>query len=98
MLTVEQQDILTKHRAKVLWCVHVLGPDELHAMPDYATAEKNVADLIAALYTPRTAGLDVLCLPIVAPWPWTAEAHREELKKRAWEPAEHSSGDTGAKS
>ncbi len=79
------QEAIDKHRAKVLWCVHVLGPDDLHAMPDYATAEKNVADLIAALM-PKSAELDVLCLPIVAVWPWSKEAHREGLKRKAWEP------------
>jgi hypothetical protein len=84
-MTVQEE--IDKQRAKVLWCTHVLGPDEVHAMPDYATAEQNVAELAMALYTPRTAALDVLCLPIVAVWPHSERAHREDLKRKSWLPS-----------
>lgn len=80
-MTGEVQAALTRDRAKILWCVHVLGPDELHAMPSYDAAEQNVRDLIATLYTPKMIALDVMCLPIVAPWPYSADAHRAEVAK-----------------
>jgi hypothetical protein len=81
-------EVIEKQRAMVLWCTHVLGPDEVHAMPSYAVAEKNVTELVAALYTPRTTAVhDILCLPIVAPWPHSAGAHSEDLKRQAWLPS-----------
>jgi hypothetical protein len=86
-MSFDPTDMLAAQRAKVRWCVRVLGPDEVHAMPSHDVAEKNVADLVAALFNERTASLDVLCLPVVAVWPWGEAAHREDLKRRAWEPA-----------
>jgi hypothetical protein len=83
----DPKDMLAAQRAKILWCVHVLGPDDMHAMPSYDVAAKNVNELITALFTERTATLDVLCLPVVAVWPYSSEAHREDLKRRAWAPA-----------
>ena len=77
----DPKEMLAAQRAKVLWCVHVLGPDDLLAMPSYDAAERHAAELIAALYTERTAKLDVLCLPIVATWPGSAETHRMALKE-----------------
>lgn len=85
-MSFDPKDMLTGQRAKVRWCVHVLGPDEVHAMPSYDVAAKNVDDLIVALFTERTAALDVLCLPVVAVWPHSDASHREDLKRRAWEP------------
>lgn len=83
-MSFDPKEMLAAQRAKILWCTHVLGPDDVHAMPDYETAAKNVEGLIAALFTERSAKLDVLCLPIVAPWPHSPEAHREDLKRKAW--------------
>lgn len=74
------KEILEAQRAKILWCVHVLGPDELHAMPNYEVAEQHAAKLIEAIYNERTAALDVLCLPIVAPWPHSAKTHAKALE------------------
>ena len=76
----DTKDMLAAQRDKILWCVRVLGPDELHAMPSYDVAEQNVAELVAVLFTERTAALDVLCLPVVAAWPYSPKAHREDLK------------------
>lgn len=70
---------LTKARAKILWCVHVLGPDELIAKESYAAAEKHATELSDYMHGPDVPDLDVLCLPIVAMWPWGADAHRDAL-------------------
>jgi hypothetical protein len=86
-MAFDPKEMLAAQRAKILWCVHVLGPDEVHAMPDYETAAKNAEDLIACLFTEHTAKLDVLCLPIVTMWPHSAKAHAEDLKREAWKPA-----------
>jgi hypothetical protein len=80
-MSFDPKEMLAAQRAKLLWCVHVLGPDDLHAMPSYEAAEKNVEELIAALFTERTAKLDVLCLPIVAHWPYGAKSHAEALAR-----------------
>lgn len=74
------QRMLVAQRSKVRWCVHILGLDEVHAMPSYEAAEKNAADLVAALYNARTESLGVLCLPIVAPWPWSSDSHAQALQ------------------
>lgn len=79
----DPKEMLTAQRAKMLWCVHVLGPDELHAMPSYEAAEKNVEELIAYLFTERASKLNVLCLPVVATWPYSAEEHRKALEQDA---------------
>lgn len=62
-MSFDPKELLAAQRAKVIWCVHVLGPDELHAMPSYEAAERHVEELVAALFTKRMADLDVLCLP-----------------------------------
>lgn len=74
-----KEEKLSRQRAKILWCVHILGPDEMVAKESYEAAEKHARELTDALYesTPLTG--DILCLPIVAVWPWSADAHRTAL-------------------
>jgi hypothetical protein len=79
-MSFDPKEMIAAQRAKLLWCVHVLGPDDLYAAPSYEAAEKHVEELTAALFTERTAKLDVLCLPIVAMWPYSPETHAADLK------------------
>lgn len=57
------------------WCVHVLGPDDLIAMPDYATAARSARRFNAWWHKYRTQreedGVDLPETPaIVRPWPY----------------------------
>jgi len=79
--TAAKEDRLRKQRKKLLWCVHILGPDELVAFATYEEAEAHAQRLIDYLYDPTVPEHDVLCLPIVALWPWSAEAHAAEIDK-----------------
>lgn len=78
-----KEERLTKARAKILWCVHILGPDELIAKESYEAAEKHATELSDYLHGPDMPDTDVLCLPIVAMWPWSPEAHRAALVQGA---------------
>lgn len=64
-------------------------------MPNHVTTICTVtgpAAAVAGFATERTASLDVLCLPVVAAWPYDEAAHEADLKRRAWEPAGRSGG------
>lgn len=76
-----KEERLAKARAKVLWCVHILGPDDLIPAASYEAAEKHATELSDFMHGPDVPDLDVLCLPIVAVWPYSAEAHRAALAK-----------------
>lgn len=71
---------------KVLWCCHVLGPDDLHAAPSYEAALAHATALNAAIdgrvaEHPELA--DVLCKAVPALWPWSPEGHASALAKAA---------------
>lgn len=74
-----KEERLSKARAKILWCVHILGPDDVIAKESYEAAEKHATELSDYIHGPDKPDLGVLCLPIVAMWPWSAEAHRAAL-------------------
>lgn len=59
-----------------LWCLHHIGPDDVHPAPDFATAQKwaDWANL-------RFAEHSDLSRFVVAIWPWSAERHAEGLAK-----------------
>lgn len=64
-----------------LWCVHVLGPDDLHAMPTHEAAVVSAREMNHALYSKVVARTDddVLCFAYAAPWPHSADAHAGSL-------------------
>lgn len=68
----------------ILWCVHFIGPDELHAMQNYG-----VAQVFAQRHNewwqrqPRTEN-DVTLeqgWAKVIEWPYDAASHAEEVRK-----------------
>lgn len=61
-----------------LWCVHILGPDDLHAAPSRAYAEV-AADLHNRRFADLSAKLDVVCKAVAAPWPYSRESHAEDV-------------------
>lgn len=72
----------------ILWCCHVRGPDDVYAAPDYETALK-WSDITNALnwrgregkIEPPASYDDCLLKAAPAVWPWSAEAHAENLTK-----------------
>jgi hypothetical protein len=73
-----KEERLARDRAKVRWCVHILGPDELIATKDYDAAEKRATELRDLVYG-EMPDLDVMWLPIVAIWPYSDESHEAAL-------------------
>ena len=71
----------------VLWALHVRGPDNVLAMPDYETAVA-FADWLTAVDRGNMA--DELC-PLFAAlpceWPWSAERHAADIAHRVTAPA-----------
>ncbi len=60
-----------------LWCVHVLGPDDVHAAPSHLAAVTQAHELNKALYSRAdTKCDDILCFSYAAPWPYDAESHK----------------------
>ncbi len=63
-----------------LWCMHILGPDDVHAAPSKAHAEKAAAALNA--FHAARAGQsehDPMVEAVVAPWPHSVESHAESV-------------------
>ena len=59
-----------------LWCLHHIGPDDMHPAPDFATAQK------WADYSNRTfAKYADISRFVVALWPWAPATHAEGLEK-----------------
>lgn len=68
---------------ETLWCLHILGPDDVYPAPDRATAQ-----LWAAQWTvwhhrrnPMPRAYDPVVSWIVAPWPHDAASHAEGLAR-----------------
>lgn len=64
----------------VLWCVHVLGPDDLYAAPSHEAAAVHARELNNALHGRPDTPADVLCFAYAAPWPHNREQHAEAVK------------------
>jgi hypothetical protein len=71
------RDILAAQPPKAeLWCLHIVGPDDVHAAPSKAHAEK-----AAAAFNEQFKGSANLMHAEVAPWPHSAESHAEDVEK-----------------
>ena len=83
-----KEERLARSRAKLLWCVHILGPDDLVAHESYEAAEKHATELNDYMHDPANLpDLDVMCLSIVAMWTGSAEEHAAEVIKTTAEMA-----------
>ncbi len=76
-----QSKAIVKQEDNLLWCLHVLGPDDVHPAPDRATAQ-----LWAAQWTvwnqrqrPEPHLFDPVMSWIVAEWPHDAASHAAGL-------------------
>lgn len=68
-----------------LWCVHIIGPDDVIAYPDRAAAEREVAIINTALQR-RLCGREAdenwpTLYATVAPWPHDAQSHAADLAR-----------------
>lgn len=62
-----------------LWCVHILGPDDLMAAPSHDAAVVHARELNKALHGKPNAPDDILCFAYAAPWPHSKESHGASL-------------------
>ena len=67
----------------VLWCVHVLGPDDVYAAASHADAVAEAAKLNDALWSRDNSPDDVLCFAFADMWPWSDDRHAADLASRA---------------
>jgi hypothetical protein len=69
------------HNEQGLWCLHVLGPDDVFPAPDRATAQLWAAQwtLWNLRHDPNPDGLDPVVNWAVAPWPHSSETHADGL-------------------
>jgi hypothetical protein len=58
--------------------MHIIGPDDFHAAASREEAERMVHNFDAAM---AAAKREPLARAVVAEWPWSAEAHAEDLPK-----------------
>ena len=65
----------------VLWCVHVLGPDDVMAAPSHDAAVVRAHEINKATFGRRGPD-DVLCFAYAAPWPYGAEEHAADIDKQ----------------
>lgn len=64
-----------------LWCVHVLGSDDVMAAPSHDAAATHAHELNKAVHGRSSTPGDVLCFAYAAPWPHSPESHADDLKK-----------------
>lgn len=64
-----------------LWCMHVIGPDDVYAMASKEDAEKACADLNAFLDTLEITPATPYVRAEVALWPHSAASHAEDLAR-----------------
>lgn len=65
----------------LLWCVHVLGPDDVIAAPSHGAAVIHAHELNKATFGRVSKADDVLCFAYAAPWPHCEAAHADAVKK-----------------
>jgi len=58
-----------------LWCLHHIGPDDVHPAPDFATAQAWADYANAEL----CKGFEDISRFVVAIWPWAPESHADNL-------------------
>lgn len=70
----------TRCMATDLWCMHILGPDDVHAAPSKFHAEKAAA-AFNERFGPISKETDVMCRAVVEPWPHSPESHAADVGK-----------------
>lgn len=80
----EIDGLIEKNANLVKWCVHVYGPDDVHA----TATHKDAVDL-AEKWNRETFGVpdaadlsSIMCFAFAAPWPHSDDAHTDDLIAR----------------
>ncbi|MCI1437102.1 MAG: hypothetical protein LKI03_05980 [Acetobacter indonesiensis] len=72
----------------VLWCVTVAGPDEVHAVQDYATGVRKSRELNEWLERNNKPDENApIIFALIDEWPWDAESHSKDLVRQEKEEA-----------
>lgn len=64
-----------------LWCVHIIGPDDVLAAPSHDAAVVHAHELNKTLHRRLGTPNDIMCFAYAAPWPHGVEAHAESVKE-----------------
>lgn len=74
-----------KDNSTGLWCVHILGPDDVIAFPDRQSAEREAATINEAMadHAARRPSDDnwPLLKAVVEAWPYSSEEHAADIAK-----------------
>lgn len=70
-----------------LWCVHVLGPDDVYAAPSHDAAVVHARWLNQAVHGRNSTPRDILAFAYAAPWPHSKESHADDVK--GWDTKVH---------
>lgn len=65
----------------LLWCVHILGPDDVYAAPCHSAAVIHARELNKTIHRKSRDLETILCFAYAAPWSYSKDAHAEEVKK-----------------
>lgn len=77
-----------------LWCVHVLGPDDVLAAPSHDAAATHARELNKVFHGRARATDDVLCFAYAAPWPYSQTSHADAVKDWLRETGPHPTKET----
>lgn len=64
-----------------LWCVHVLGADDVYAAPSHDAAVVRARELNKTVFARVNTPDDVLCFAYAAPWPHSKQAHADDMAR-----------------
>ena len=78
-LTREALDALGQ-AAPELWCLHILGPDDVHPAPSKRHAEI-AAEGFNKIFGNVADESEVMCKAVVAPWPHSPASHAESVQE-----------------
>lgn len=79
------QERIEAHANEVLWASHVIGPDEMWAMPSHAEAVARSDKLNAHVNSKPRGEYDALCFAYPTPWDGTRDGHADDMKEQAAE-------------
>lgn len=67
----------------VLWCVHLIGPDDIYAEPSHAIAVAKAEELNRTIQASPKHPNDILCFAYADMWPYTAAQHAQAIEDEA---------------
>lgn len=86
MVTKELREHIERNADRTLWCVHVLGPDDVEPMESHAAAVAQADALNVAIHHAIHRDAQILCFAYAAPWPHDAASHAKGLAQQDDQP------------